>query len=184
VLLDGVELTGAAPEARARSGVIRSFQGARLFPRLTVAENIEAACVGQGMSRRKAARSAETLLHRFGLDQLARSRAESLTHGQQRLLGVVRGLAAQPKYLLLDEPAAGLNETETDELAALLRTLPTEFGLGLLIVEHDMRLIFGLCDRIHVLSEGRTIADGTPEFVREHPEVIRSYLGSAYEHRA
>jgi branched-chain amino acid transport system permease protein len=177
VELRGRDVTRLTTERRAREGVIRSFQGARLFPRLTVAENVEVACVAQGMSRHAARRSSWDLLHKFGLEALAGVRAESLTSGQQRLLGVVRGLAAKPRYLLLDEPAAGLNEAETDELAALLRTIPREFGLGLLIVEHDMRLIFGLCTRIHVLSDGRTIAEGAPELVRSHPEVIRSYLG-------
>jgi len=179
VSLDGALITEASAEARARRGVIRSFQGARLFPRMTVAENVEAACVAQGSSRRRARQEAEILLHRFGLESLSDGLAEVLTHGQQRLLGVVRALAAKPAYLLLDEPAAGLNETETDELAELLRPLPREFGLGLLVVEHDMRLIFGLCDRVHALAEGRTVVDGSPERVRTHPEVIRGYLGGS-----
>jgi branched-chain amino acid transport system permease protein len=177
VKLGSHDVTRLATERRARRGVIRSFQGARLFPRLTVAENVETSCVAQGMSRRAARKTGRELLHKFGLESLADVRAEALTSGQQRLLGVVRGLAAKPRYLLLDEPAAGLNESETDELAALLRTLPEEFGLGLLIVEHDMRLIFEICPRIHVLSEGHTIAEGAPGLVRSHPEVIRSYLG-------
>lgn len=179
VTLDGHPITGITAEARARRGVIRSFQGARLFSRMTVAENVEAACVARGASRRSARQEAAVLLHRFGLESLADVMAEVLTHGQQRLLGVVRALAAKPSYLLLDEPAAGLNESETDELAELLRPLPQEFGLGLLIVEHDMRLIFGLCDRVHALAGGRTIADGPPEMVRSEPEVIRGYLGGS-----
>jgi branched-chain amino acid transport system permease protein len=184
VRIEGTVVTDTTPETRARRGVIRSFQGARLFGRLTVAENVEVACVAQGASRRTARREAAELLRRFGLADLGDSLAETTTHGQQRLLGVVRALAGRPDYLLLDEPAAGLNETETDELAELLRRLPGEFGLGLLVVEHDMRLIFGLCDRVHVLAEGRTVVDARPEIVREHPDVVRSYLGSSYEHRS
>ena len=113
------------------------------------------------------------------LTHAAQLMGEALPHGVERRVGIVRALAARPAFLLLDEPAAGLNEHETAELKALLATLPADFDVGLLVIEHDMTLVLGLCHRIHVLDYGRTLAEGTPEEIRHDPAVIEAYLGTS-----
>lgn len=177
VTLDGRDVTGLAPHHRARLGVGRTFQGARIFRALSVAENIEVGGLGAGLSRRAARARARDLMARFGLVAEADRPASSLPHGRGRRVTILRSLAAAPRFLLLDEPAAGLNEAESDDLLALIRDIRDDLGCGLLVIEHDMRLIMRLCDRIHVLDYGKTIASGPPGVIRCDPAVVLAYLG-------
>jgi branched-chain amino acid transport system ATP-binding protein len=175
--LDGVNVTGWNPSRLARAGIVRTFQSVRLFPRLSVLENVEVAAVGCGLNRRTARRTAIELLRRFDLAGRMHELGTGLPHGQERRLGIVRALAGRPKYLLLDEPAAGLNESESDELVGALGAIRDDFGCGLLVIEHDMRVIMRLCERLQVLDYGKTIAIGTPAEVRQNPAVLVAYLG-------
>ncbi len=178
VHLDGADVTGWSPHQLARRGLGRTFQNVRLFPALTVLENVEVGGVGTGMTRRSARRQALTLLDELDLAHLAPRRAADLPHGLERRLGIIRALAAKPAFLLLDEPAAGLNELESDELVATLVRIRTAFNCGLAVIEHDMRLISRLCERIHVLDHGKTISVGAPADVLADPIVRTAYLGT------
>jgi branched-chain amino acid transport system ATP-binding protein len=184
VRLDGADVTRWPPHRRGRAGIGRTFQSVRVFAGLTVLENLESASYAAGRSRRAAARDAAELLDLVGLGRVAASRAGALAYGQERRLGIARALAAGPRFLLLDEPAAGLNEQESDELLELLRGLPADRGVALLVIEHDMRLIMRLCDRLHVLDHGRTIATGRPAEVARDPAVLDAYLGRRGTERA
>lgn len=177
VWLGDTHITGLRSDRIARLGVARTFQTIRLFKGLTVAENVEAgvmAVESQGVDERVAA-----LLARFDLTQWRSTPAGSLPYGIQRRLEIARALGTRPKILLLDEPAAGLNESESEALLAMIQGVRSdaEYGCGILIIDHDLRLIMRLCDQIHVLNEGQTIAEGTPQQVRQHPTVIEAYLG-------
>jgi branched-chain amino acid transport system ATP-binding protein len=175
-------ISGLAPRQVALKGISRSFQIVRLFNNMTVVENIEAAALARGDSLRAARSKAEALLAEFGLAPKADELGAALSYGDKRRVEVARALAADPRFLLLDEPAAGMNETETDTLLHTLAALPQARGLGLLIIDHDMGLIMRLCQRLHVLASGRTIATGTAEEVRRDPAVIEAYLGSEAAH--
>lgn len=179
VTLDGRRVTRWSAARRARAGLTRTFQGGRLFPDFTVAENVEAGCVGRGASRRAARRRSAELLAWMGMTALADTRAAVLPAGSQRRLGILRALALEPDYLLLDEPAAGLNESESEELVESIRGIRDDHGCGVLVIEHDMRVIMPLCERLHVLEHGATICLGTPAEVREDAAVLAAYLGSA-----
>jgi branched-chain amino acid transport system ATP-binding protein len=179
VRLGDEDITRWSPQRRVRAGLGRTFQGARLFDRLTVFENIEAAAVGAGLRRGAARAKAAELLELFGLGDVAGSEAGSLPHGTARRLGLARALGLGPSFLLLDEPAAGLDEEESAELVPLLREIRRAYGLGLVVIEHDVPLIMACCERIHVLHHGQTLAVGTPEQVSSDPEVVSAYLGDA-----
>lgn len=181
VLLDEIDITGWPPHRIANMGIGRTFQTVHLFSALTVLENIEVAAVGVGMSRRRARERAQLLLREFDIQGIAALPAGTLPFGQQRRVEAARALAMEPRFVLLDEPGAGLNERECDELLGLLASIREKIRCGILVVDHDMRLIMRLCDRIHVLNYGRTIAEGTCEEVSQNPEVIEAYLGSAEE---
>jgi branched-chain amino acid transport system ATP-binding protein len=178
VLCNGADITGLAPRRIAARGIARSFQIVRLFRHLSVRENVEAGAIAQGLRRPAAGRLADRLLAEFGLAARSDDFAGSLSYGDERRVEIARALAAAPTFLLLDEPAAGMNDAETDHLLTLLAALPQE-GLGLLIIDHDIPLIMQLCHRLHVLASGRTIAEGDVATVRRSAEVIAAYLGTA-----
>jgi branched-chain amino acid transport system ATP-binding protein len=159
-------------------GVARTFQEVHLFWRLTVIENVEVGLVSRGGSRRKVRARALELLDHFELGSQAHRQADALSRGDQRRLGIVRALAGDPKFLLLDEPAAGLNEAESEELLKTLTRVNHEFKCGLMLVEHDMPLVMRLCHRLQVLDYGKTIAVGSPAEIMENPTVLEAYLGS------
>lgn len=179
ITLDGADVTGQAPRKLSRAGVRRTFQNVRLFNEMSVLENVEVTAVGLGAKRRTARREAETILDDFELADVADHPAGSLPYGLERRLGIARVMVADPRYVLLDEPAAGLNEDESDDLLTRLRMLPERFGCGVMVIEHDMRLIMRLCDRLHVVDHGTTLAIGTAADVRANPIVIEAYLGTA-----
>lgn len=181
VVLEGADITGWKAHRIARVGVGRSFQRVRLFGGMSVLENVLVAALSVGFGRAEAAERAEAALERMGARQWAELSAAALPYGHQRMVEVARALAMRPKYLFLDEPAAGLNDAESTELLSRLAPLPETENLGMLVVDHDMHLIMRLCHRLHVLNYGRTIAEGLPEAVRRMPEVIEAYLGSSAE---
>jgi branched-chain amino acid transport system ATP-binding protein len=172
------DVTKWAPYKRARGGLTRTFQSVRTFVSLSTLENVEAAAVASGLRRREARRWSTEVLDRMGLSARADVLAGALPQGEERLLGVARALATKPQFLMLDEPAAGLNETESEGLVTALREIRDSFGCGLLVIEHDMRVIMSLCGRIQVLDYGKTICTGTPAEVRKDPAVLAAYLGT------
>jgi branched-chain amino acid transport system ATP-binding protein len=179
VFVGETEITGWSPHRIARAGLARTFQVVKLFKDFSVRENVEVAAISaRGASRREARRRAEDALERVAIAHLADLPAGVLPQGQERRVEIARALATEPTFLLLDEPGAGLNDAEVEVLLPTLDRIRTEVGCGLLVVDHDMRLIMGLCDRIHVLNYGRTIAEGTPEKVRREPAVVEAYLGT------
>jgi branched-chain amino acid transport system ATP-binding protein len=179
VLVGGTVVTGRPAHAIARAGVARTFQSVRLFRGLTVRENIEVAARASGVNRTDAGRRTDELLADFGLVRWAGVLAGALPYGLERSLEMARAIATGASFLLLDEPAAGLNESEGDALLARLAGIPAARDCGILVIDHDMRLIMRLCRRLHVLAHGQTIAEGTPEEIRRNPAVVAAYLGSA-----
>jgi ABC-type branched-subunit amino acid transport system ATPase component len=180
VFCDGKAVEGFRPNRIAHLGVGRTFQNIRLFGHLTVRQNVEVGSVSGRATRGVDHRvDVDRLLARFGLSSRADVQALNLPYGAQRRVEIARALAGRPYFLLLDEPAAGMNESESDTLLETIMGVREEFGCGILIVDHDLRLIMRLCERIHVLAEGRTLAIGTPEEVRRDPTVIDVFLGDA-----
>ena len=179
VELGGVEITGWRPARRGRAGLARTFQHSRSFAGLSVRENVEVAALGGGAGPREARRRAESLLDLLGLSARAEQPAGSLPHGDERKLGVARALATEPRFLLLDEPAAGLPEGEVPEFAAVVRSVRNDHEAGVLLIDHNMALVMEVCDRIQVLDQGRTLTEGTPAEVRGNLDVAAAYLGEA-----
>jgi len=177
VFVDETEITDKKPYQIARAGLARTFQTIRLFRELTVLENVEVAAVSMGLSRADARKRAVEVLEEIGISRWAEMRAGALPYGLERRVEVARALATQPSFLFLDEPAAGLNEDESEELLQILVALPVKKNLGIVIVDHDMGLIMRLCHRLHVLNFGKTIGEGTPAEVRQIPAVLEAYLG-------
>jgi branched-chain amino acid transport system permease protein len=180
VTLDGVDVTGRAPARLAHDGLGRTFQAVLPFPQLTALESVAVGAMGMGVSRRRAVGVAAEVLGRLDLLEQAALPAGSLPPGVQRLLGIARALAIQPRYLLLDEPAAGLSEAESGELVEILRNVLVDFGCGILLIEHDMSIVMRLCPRVQVLDDGVTLRVGTPEEVQADPAVVEAYLGSSF----
>lgn len=178
VAIDGNRMTGKASQDVAIAGLGRTFQNIRLFDRMTALENVMVAALSKGHGAAEARGIAMAQLRRLGLEARWDEHASAFAYGDRRRLEIARALALQPSYLLLDEPAAGMNPAETDNLVAVLDRLRSEHAMGLLVVEHDMRLIMRLSDRMVVLNKGQKIAEGTPQEIRENPVVIEAYIGS------
>ncbi len=191
VLLRGEDISGLKMHEVARRGVVRTFQHSTLFAELTVMENalvgthmpfrpnIFAAIVGWDREDRRGAQArAREALEFFGLDHLRTERAGDLSHGHQRALGMAVAYASHPDLMLLDEPFTGMNPEETRQMMELMRR-QREAGTTILLVEHDMQAIMGLCDRITCMSFGKLLAEGGPKEIRNHPAVIEAYLGGA-----
>ncbi len=181
VRLDRVDISGWPADRIARHGIARTFQAVRLFQGLTVLENLAAAAVGIGYRRRAAEGAAGEILDWMDLSDRAEQLAGALPYGDQRRVAIGRALALKPCFLLLDEPAAGMSDAECDELVGLIGRVPEHYGCGVLLIEHNMRVIMNACQRIHVIDSGRTIAEGKPAEIQEHPDVVRAYLGSKSE---
>lgn len=182
VLLDGVDITRVDEAARARRGVARTFQAVRLFEHLTVEENIEVAALNRGR-RRHARAHAREALELLGLERWAATPSGRLPYGDQRRLALARCLAMNPRVMLMDEPAAGLNDDETVELGEAIGRIRAEHGPSIVLIEHDVALVMRLSDRVLVLVEGRPLMTGTPDEVRASPDVVSAYLGSAHAPR-
>ena len=174
VLLDKERITGVRSNARARLGVVRTFQSVRLFPKLTVHENVRVAALS---AKRGSGPTVDEALDFVGIGHQAGQLAGSLPYAQERLVGIARALATNPGFLLLDEPAAGMNDQEGQQLADLICRIPKRFGCGVLLIEHNMPVVMKACERLHVLRGGKTLAVGPKDEVRNNREVIDSYLG-------
>jgi branched-chain amino acid transport system ATP-binding protein len=179
VELDERAITGWSPHRRGRHGLARTFQHSRSFRGLSVRENVEVAALGTGAGPRAARRRADALLERLQLTRYASSPAGALAHGDERRLGVARALATEPRFVLLDEPAAGLPEAEVPDFAAVVRSLRDDHDAGVLLIDHNMALVMEVCDRIQVLDHGATLAEGTPGEIRGNLDVAAAYLGDS-----
>lgn len=179
VLLEGRDVTRWPAHRRGRHGLARTFQHSHAFRSLSVRENVEVAALGVGGAPREAARRAGELLELLDLAAYADAPAAGLAHGDERRLGVARALASDPRFILLDEPAAGLPEAEVPRFAAAVRSVRDEHGAGVLLIDHNMALIMDVCDRIHVLDQGETLAEGTPDEIRGNLDVASAYLGES-----
>jgi branched-chain amino acid transport system ATP-binding protein len=179
VELEERDVTRWSPQRRGRAGLARTFQHGHAFKGLTVRENVEVAALGVGASSREARTRAQRLLGALGLRARADENASALPHGDERKLGVARALATEPRFVLMDEPAAGLTEAEVPDLAAVVRSVRDDHGAGVLLIDHNVTLILDVCDRIHVLDQGRTLAEGTPDEIRKNIDVANAYLGGS-----
>ncbi len=192
IKIDGVSVVGKKPYEIVRIGAARTFQNIRLFKDLTVLDNIKIAyhhelnyTTLEGVLRlprywadeKKAQEECLAFLKIFDMEDYAETLAKNLPYGKQRKLEIARALATKPKILMLDEPAAGMNPQETHELMETIGLIRKKFDIAILLIEHDMHLVMGICERIAVLDYGKIIAVGTPEETRNNPDVIRVYLG-------
>lgn len=177
VRIDGTDVSHLSARKIAQYGVGRSFQAARLFRAMTVEQNLSIAAIGAGLSRRKARERSHEILDWMGLGARAEQRCDSLSYGDERRISIARALALAPSFVLLDEPASGMNDTECDGLMGIVAELPSRFDCGVLLIEHNMKVIMGVCQRIHVLDGGQSLAEGTPSQIQNNIAVRRAYLG-------
>ncbi len=193
IWLRGEDVTGKKPEEMVAKGITRTFQNIRLFKKMTVLDNVKAAfdhtmsyplatallrLPGYWREEREIEEKARALLAGFGMEHLGRQIAENLPYGQQRKLEIARAMATGPQVLLLDEPAAGMNPTETAELMQTISLIREKYHITILLIEHDMSLVMGICQRIIVLNYGQILAAGSPAEVTQNAQVISAYLGS------
>jgi branched-chain amino acid transport system ATP-binding protein len=178
VLLEERDVTRWSAHRRGRHGLARTFQHSHAFRGLSVRENVEVSALGVGASGRAASSRANELLGLLGLADYAERPASDLSHGDERRLGVARALATDPRYVLMDEPAAGLSEAEVPRFATAVNTV-RDRGAGVLLVDHNVALVLEVCERIHVLDQGATLAEGTPDEIRSHLGVAAAYLGES-----
>ena len=179
ITVNGLSMDGMRPDERARAGIARTFQSGRLFTQLTVAENVALGALGLGVKPHEAQARAEQTMDILGLQSLATTTAATLSHGNARLVGLARAVAAQPNYLIMDEPAAGLNESEVPKLLNALSVIKNKIGCGMFLVEHNVGLVARACDRVIVLATGVLIFDGAPSDALSNSEVKNAYLGDA-----
>ena len=180
VTLGDTDITGLAPHRLGRMGLARTFQQGHTFPRLSVRENVEVSALAVGAQTAEASQEAERLLSLLDLTSVADQPAGALPHSHLRKLGVARALATSPLFVLFDEPAAGLNESEVPDFAAVIRSLRDDHAVGVLLIDHNVTLIMSACDRVHVLDQGVMIAEGTPEEIARDPDVATAYLGTTH----
>jgi branched-chain amino acid transport system ATP-binding protein len=178
VLLEDRDVTRWSAHRRGRHGLARTFQHSHAFRALSVRENVEVSALGVGASARDARRRARELLELLRLSDYADRPASDLAHGDERRLGVARALATEPRFVLMDEPAAGLPEAEVPEFAAAVNTVRKR-GAGVLLVDHNVALVLEVCERVHVLDQGTTLAEGTPAEIRADLGVAAAYLGES-----
>jgi branched-chain amino acid transport system ATP-binding protein len=179
VQLDGQSLLGLKPHEVRRRGIARTFQGGRLFRDLPVIDNLEVTGVGLGQSRAAAIAEAEAMLDWVGITPLAGRIAGALPYTDERRVAIGRALMGRPKFVLLDEPAAGMSAQEAADLSALIRRIALEMGCGVLLIEHNVGLVLGLCDHIVVLDSGAVIETGPPAAIRASERVRHAYMGTA-----
>ncbi len=193
VVFNGIDITRMTPDKIAKLGIVRTFQNIRLFNSMTVLDNVRTAfhlrlksnifsaviaLPGYLKEERYIEEKSRELIEDMGLKDVAEFKASGLPYGLQRKLEIARALATSPKILLLDEPAAGMNPDETLELNKLILRIKEKYNLTVIVIEHDMKVIMNICERIIVIDHGITIAEGTPQQIQKNPEVIKAYLGT------
>ena len=179
LILNGRSVAAISPDQLARQGVARTFKSVRLFRRLSVLDNVIVSGLAHRRRMAQARDAARGALAFLGLDLLAHRRAGALAYADERRVGMARALALHPRFLLLDEPAAGMDDSECDMLAHLIARIPREFNCGVLLIEHNITVVNAVCRDLHVLNNGRTLASGPIDRVRDNPEVIAAYFGTA-----
>ena len=181
VFKDNLNITKLSPQLRVKNGLARSFQIVRTFDSLNVFENIKSASLVNHMNYTDKIRYCDEIISYLNLDRIKHVLANTLNYGDRRRVEIARAMATDPDFLLLDEPAAGMNDDESEILLNMLKEIPDKFNLGILIIDHDMSLIMKLCNRLHVLDSGKTIAEGLVDHVKTHPDVIKAYLGEGFK---
>jgi branched-chain amino acid transport system ATP-binding protein len=181
VRLDDVSISSLSPRKVAHAGIARSFQSARVFRDLTVEQNLTVAGLGTGLSKKAAVEQSREILDWIGYRHGHDRRCDSLPYSDERRISIARALATRPSFALLDEPASGMNDRECEQLMEVIIGIPKRFGCGVLLIEHNMQVIMGVCARIHVLDGGKSLAEGTPEEIRRNPDVLCAYLGDKFD---